>query len=462
MDFGASPRTALLVGVLVVVAALLAGAVPALRATGARMQLGLRSLGGQTPVRLGPVWTAMIVLQVACSFALLPTSVEMTWGTLRSGLLGPGFPAEEYVTARLETGASGLAEDPAADPTDGAARLADRQAELVRRLTAEPTIASATLSSSVPSEEPWVRIETEEAEPAGGASPALEIGGDRVVRVNHVDEAFFDVFEIPRLTGRAFGPADFEPGGNAVLVNRSFVFDVLGGGNPLGRRIRYRSRDAEAAASETRPDRWFEIVGVVADLEQHAGEQTVYHPAPPGHTPAVSLALRVRSDPTAAAEALREVTWRLDPALRVSRVQPLDSIYRQHAVGNYVGAAGLVAATLSVLLLSAAGIYALMSFTVNRRRKEIGIRAALGARPWRLVAGIFGRAMGRIGLGALGGVAVALLVGYFVPVTDLGGWEVPGVIPSAAAFVGLVALLALLGPARRSLRVDPVQELREG
>ena len=471
MEVGSSPRTALLVGVLAVVAALLAGAVPALQATGARMQSGLRSLGGQTPVRLGPVWTSMIVLQVACSFALLPTSVEMTWGTLRSGLLGPGFPAEEYVTARLETGASGLAEDPAADPTDGAARIADRQAELVRRLTAEPTVASATLSSSVPSEEPWVRIETEEAgsaEPAGsaggagGASPALEIGGDRVVRVNHVDEAFFDVFEIPRLTGRAFGPADFEPGGNAVLVNRSFVSEVLGGGNPLGRRIRYRSRDAEAAASETRPDRWFEIVGVVADLEKHAGEQTVYHPAPPGHTPAVSLALRVRSDPTAAADALREVAWRVDPALRVSRVQPLDSIYRQHAVGNYVGAAGLVAATLSVLLLSAAGIYALMSFTVNRRRKEIGIRAALGARPWRLVAGIFGRAMGRIGLGALGGVAVALLVGYFVPVADLGGWEVPGVIPSAAAFVGLVALLALLGPARRSLRVDPVQELREG
>lgn len=471
MEVGSSPRTALLVGVLAVVAALLAGAVPALQATGSRMQVGLRSLGGQTPVRLGPVWTSMIVLQVACSFALLPTSVEMTWGTLRSGLLGPGFPAEEYVTARLELGASGLAGDRAADPTEPVARIADRQAELVRRLTAEPTVVSATLSSSVPSEEPWLRIETEEAgsaepaEPAGGAggaSPALEIGGDRVVRVNHVDEAFFDVFEIPRLTGRAFGPADFEPGANAVLVNQSFVTDALGGGNPLGRRIRYRSRDAEAAASETRPDRWFEIVGVVADLDKHANDQTVYHPAPPGHSPGASVALRVRSDPTAAADALREVTWQVDPAFRVSRVQPLDSIFRQHAVGNYVGAAGLVAATLSVLLLSAAGIYALMSFTVNRRRKEIGIRAALGARPWRLVAGIFGRALGKIGLGALGGVAVALLVGYLVPVTDLGGWEVPGVIPSAAAFIALIALLALLGPARRSLRVDPVQELRDG
>jgi predicted permease len=446
MEIGSSPRTALLVGALAVVAALLAGAVPALQATGSRMQSGLRSLGGQTPVRLGPVWTSMIVLQVACSFALLPTSVEMTWGTLRSGLLGPGFPADEYVTARLET-------------------EADRQAELVRHLTAEPTVASVTLSSSVPSEEPWLRIETEgagSARSAGGASPGLEIGGDRVVRVNHVDEAFFDVFEIPRLAGRAFGPADFAPGANAVLVNQSFVSDVLGGGNPLGRRIRYRSGDREAAASETRPDRWFEIVGVVADLEKHASDQTVYHPAPPGQAPAVSLALRVRSDPTAAADALREVAWRLDPALRVSRVQTLDSIYRQHAVGNYVGAAGLVAATLSVLLLSAAGIYALLSFTVNRRRKEIGIRAALGARPWRLVAAIFGRAMGRIGLGAAGGVAVALLVGYLVPVADMGGWEVPGVIPSAAAFVGLIALLALLGPARRSLRVDPVQELREG
>jgi putative ABC transport system permease protein len=451
-----------LIGVLAVVAALIAGVVPALRATGPRMQVGLRSLGGQTAVRLGPVWTAMIVVQVACSFALLPTSVEMTWGTLRSGLLGPGFPAEEYLTAHLEIDASGVVDDPAADAAAGAVRVADRQAELLRRLTAEPSVVQATLSSSVPSEEPWLRIETEEAEATRGLSPGIEVGGDRVVRVNHVDDAFFDVFEIRRLTGRSFGAADFASEGSAVLVNQSFVDEVLEGGNPLGRRIRYRSHDERAAAAETRPDRWFEIVGVVADLEKHGSEQTVYHPAPPGHTPVASVALRVRSDPTAVADALREATWQVDPAFRVSRVQPLDSIFRQHAVGNYVGAAGLVAATLSVLLLSAAGIYALMSFTVNRRRKEIGIRAALGARPWRLVAGIFGRALGKIGLGALGGVAVALLIGYLVPVTDMGGWEVPGVIPSAAAFIALIALVALLGPARRSLRVDPVQELRDG
>lgn len=462
MDFRASPRTAVLIGVLAVVAALVAGVVPALRATGPRMQAGLRSLGGQTAVRLGPVWTTMIVVQVACSFALLPTSVEMTWGTLRSGLLGPGFPAEEYLTARLEMDAFGLAEDPAADSAAGAARIADRHAELLRRLTAEPSVVNATLSSSVPSEEPWLRIETEEAEATRGLSPGIEVGGDRVVRVNHVDDAFFDVFEIRRLTGRSFGPADFASDGNAVLVNQSFVDEVLEGGNPLGRRIRYRSRDAREAASETRPDRWFEIIGVVADLEEHASEQTVYHAAPPGHSSAVGLALRVRSDSTAAAQALREVTWKLDPALRVTRVQSLDLIYRQHAVGNYVGAAGLVAATLSVLLLSAAGIYALTSFTVNRRRKEIGIRSALGAQPWRLVAGILGRAMGRIGLGAAGGIAAALLVGYYVPVVDMGGWEVPGVIPAAAVFVGLVAALALLGPARRSLRVEPADELRDG
>jgi hypothetical protein len=400
----------------------------------------------------------MIVVQVACSFALLPTSVEMTWGTLRSGLLGPGFPAQEYLTARLDLDAPRLGEGPGEDSGEGpGARIADRHAELVRRLTADPAVASATLSSSIPSEEPWLPIEMEGAEATGGLSPGIEVGSRHIVRVNHVDDRFLDVLGIRRLAGRSFGPADFEPDADGVLVNRSFVDNVLEGADPLGRRIRYRNGDPESP-----PDRWFEIVGLVDDLEKHDGSQTVYHPAPPGHAPAVGLTLRVRSDSTSAATALREVGSKVDAALRVTRVQTLDSIYRQQAVGNYVGAAGLVAATLSVLLLSAAGIYALTSFTVNLRRREIGIRSALGAQSWRLVAGIFGSVMARIGLGAAGGVAVALLIGYYVPVADMGGWEVPGVIPAAAAFVALVALLALLGPARRSVRVDPVEELKGG
>ncbi len=102
-----------------------------------------------------------------------------------------------------------------------------------------------------------------------------------------------------------------------------------------------------------------------------------------------------------------------------------------------------------------------MSFTVNQRRREIGIRSALGAPPSRLLAGIFRRALGQLAIGAGAGVLVALLLGYYLPIEVIGGWNVRGVVPAAAALMMVIGLLATAGPARRGLRVDPIGELRE-
>lgn len=118
--------------------------------------------------------------------------------------------------------------------------------------------------------------------------------------------------------------------------------------------------------------------------------------------------------------------------------------------------------TLSILLLSAAGMYALLSFTVNQRRREIGIRAALGAPARLILATIFRRAALQVGSGGALGVLVALVLDHSLPAESVGGWEVPGVIPSAAVLLLVVAILAAIGPARRALRVAPIDELREG
>ena len=100
-DFSLSFTTILFAAGLAVVAALVAGVVPALKATGHRMQMGLSALGGRASMRLGATWTVLIVAQVAFSVAALPVAVEMAYGTVRSGILGPGFAAEEYLTARV-------------------------------------------------------------------------------------------------------------------------------------------------------------------------------------------------------------------------------------------------------------------------------------------------------------------------------------------------------------------------
>src|SRR6185295_6112284 len=123
---------------------------------------------------------------------------------------------------------------------------------------------------------------------------------------------------------------------------------------------------------------------------------------------------------------------------------------------------GLATVTLSVLLLSAAGLYALMSFTVTRRRREIGIRMALGARPGPMLASIFARALWQIAAGVVVGVAAALVLHRWLNIEVEGGWHIPGIVPAAAIFIMTIGLLSAAGPARRAVRVDPTEALRDG
>ena len=114
--------------------------------------------------------------------------------------------------------------------------------------------------------------------------------------------------------------------------------------------------------------------------------------------------------------------------------------------------------SLSVLLLSSAGIYALMSFTVSQRRKEIGIRIALGADRKRIIASIFSRALAQLAVGAVLGVAAGAALNRGGGLMQDSG---PVVLPLVALFMMAVGFVAALGPARRGLRIEPTEALRE-
>ena len=439
LSFHLSPGAVLYAAALSVFAAAIVGVVPAIQATRGQVQDGLRAIGaGGSGLRLGPTWTALVVAQVGFAVALLPAAVAGAWATARSGFADPGFATDEFLSAQL-----------AADPSAG------RSAELIRRLEAEPAVSAATFAMVNPGEEPAARIETETAEPSGAETSE--------VRYNRVDIDLFGVFDVPILAGRAFEPPDLPPAGEssdggAVLVNQSLARRLFGG-DALGRRLRYVDE-----RRQTGP--WFEIVGVVVDFpgsgpEMDASKLTVYHPAALESLQPAALAVRIRgAAPASFGGRLREIAAAVDPELQLRNVRSLDDALRREQWIRRLEAVALAAVTLAVLLLSSAGIYSLMSMTVSQRRKEIGIRIALGADRRRILAGVFSRALGQLAIGAALGAAVAAALQRATDGDLLQGYAAVA-LPVVALLMIVAGLLAALGPARRSLRIEPTEALRQ-
>ena len=149
MTFDVSYRTLLFVAVLALAGAAVSGLVPALQATGRLARLGAGALAGRTSVRLGGTWTTLVIAQVAFSVGVLPLAIELAWGTLRTGIVGPGFAAEEFATARITL--------------DGqpSVLFGNRQRELTQRLLADPRVVEAATALQPPGEEPWVFVDIE-------------------------------------------------------------------------------------------------------------------------------------------------------------------------------------------------------------------------------------------------------------------------------------------------------------
>jgi len=256
-------------------------------------------------------------------------------------------------------------------------------------------------------------------------------------------------------------------------VDRGFVDEVLKGRNAIGRRVRLSEGRAVDEAGSDAPRPWYEIVGVVEDLGMgHVAEQGrpagLYLPAPMGGAGtdgAVHMMVHVRGDPMALAPRLRTLATAVDPTLRLSEFQRLDEVadHLLWLIGLWLRITVVLSAI--ALLLSLAGIYAVLSFTVARRTREIGVRVALGASRRRVVIAIFRRPLTQVGLGVLAGGAL-IAAAALVPSPDtgpLGGGlslRQAALLVAYAAFMLAVCMLACIVPTRRALGVEPTEALR--
>jgi len=433
-----SPLSVLYGLALAVVAAVIIGVVPGLKATGMRVSANLQELNGRTATRLGSLWTTLIVAQVAVAVAILPAAAYVSWHVVRTELRGPAIPVDRVVVANMNLGDERI-------PLDREI-VRQRLLALIARLREEPGVTAVTFSSDVPGFGLNRHVEFEDATRQRGLTP--EVAAFRI------DVDLLRTYGARLLAGRDFEAHD-AASPTVVIVNRTFAEDVLGGTalTALGTRFRYATRQE-----------WFEVVGVVDDFPgfpRSPGsetEPTVYQPAAPGDVHPAVVSLRFGGPiPSGIAERLREVGAEVDPALQLQRVVPLSNLYDDLRSAWRMIAWAAAITTITVLLLSAAGIHALMSFTIAQRTREIGIRSALGAAPRQLVLGVFGRAMRQLSIGL--GVGSAISLATF-SAAGIGLGRGAALLVAVAIVITIVAAFAALGPARRSLRLTTVDALR--
>jgi hypothetical protein len=275
--------------------------------------------------------------------------------------------------------------------------------------------------------------------------------------MTYVSRGYFGAFGASLVAGRDFATSEYERlGGPVLIVNEAFAQNVFGRRNPIGQRVRLLSYNADETLFGVDTAQWLEIVGVVRNVGWQSPKpeeaSVMYRPTLPGGGPVSGLALRVR-DPNAFASRLRTIAAEVDPLISLTGVQQLGTVGASEARISWTLTTVAWLVGFMVLMLSATGIHALMSFTVARRTREIGIRAALGAHHGRLVAAIFSRAFLQIGAGIVVGSSIAALRGFDSPKQVM-------LLIAADAIMLVVGLAACAVPVRRALRIDPMEALR--
>jgi putative ABC transport system permease protein len=299
----------------------------------------------------------------------------------------------------------------------------------------------------------WVAVEMEQdAVPPARLTGNFE-GGFAMAAVG---AGYHDAFGASIVAGRGLHASDAAAPNRPVVVNEAFMRVV--GRNPVGARVRTLQRGSER---ELGP--WHEVVGVVTDLEMlfpadWDGAAYIYRAASTAELDPVVVAVRVAGNAAPLAPRVAALARQVDEGLQLRNIVTLEAIVAEHqapTIVSFVFPGILVGA----VVFSAAGLYALMAVAVARRTREIGIRMALGASRQRVLASVFARAGRQLGGGIMAGNSLILLIAWRTDslTADLLASSVITTVVMAA-----VGVLACAAPARRALRTQPTEALRQG
>jgi predicted permease len=433
------------------VAAVIVGVIPALKITGGKFRATLSELsGGGSGLRRGRGWTFMIVAQVAIAVALVPFSIMGIDASSKGAAASTIMAGREILTSKISFDRP----EATMDSAEAALRSVFLRRQLIGRLESDPRVATVFMMSRALGEEDDRRLIGDQAGPI--SVETSEVTAHEL----SVQAAYFDAMGIPVMAGRVFESADFVPTANAVIVNRSFMRKMFGDRSPVGARVRLRP--PRRASDTTKPPPWLTIVGVVSDypVDSTVAAPRLYRPL--SADVAGPMVIAIKMNGASAADfipALRRHALATSPMLRLDGVRTISQAFYDSFAEVRFAVLVMELITLSVTLLSAAGIYALMAFTITRRRREIGIRAALGAVPRQLLVAEMLRVMRQIAVGMAVGLLVAALTNRGMR-GDWGGRHSFDTLAGVALLMIVIGILAALRPAIGALRIQPTEALR--
>ena len=428
---------------------LIFGLVPAWQASKPDLQTALEQSGRTSGPGAGRLRfrQMLVVFQVSVAVMLVIGAgllIKSFWLLQR---VDPGFQAEGVLTAGFI-----LPHTKYSEPN----LINNFHKQLLEKISAIPGVKTATIAYDSPLHSNW----TDSVEIEGRVLPA----GSRPESANFIPVGpdYFDTVGVKLAAGRKFTSLDDQDHPGVALVNESFVKHFFPNENPIGRRIRPgppgRIWDQQKLMS-------FEIVGIVRDVKlaglDAPSEPAYYLPASQAPLDDMTLLVRTTIDPLSIVGAVRQAVWSVDPNQPLSDIKTLEKVVDDSVAQRRLNMMLMALFGGLAMLLSAVGIYGLLSHAVTQRTQEMGIRMALGAQVGDVLKLVLRQGMTL----ALAGVAIGI-AGAFA-LTRLIRGLLFGVQPNdamtfvvVAGVLTIVALVACYLPARRATKVDPLIALR--
>ncbi|HEV7683390.1 MAG TPA: ABC transporter permease [Pyrinomonadaceae bacterium] len=423
---------------------LIFGMAPAMHISKTDLQDAIKDGGSRGGSSRGTWLRGLLVVgEVAAALILLVGAGLLLKSFTRLLLVNPGFRTENVLTMRITL-------------PDGKYKSADTMAgfyrQLLDRVAPLPGVEASGIINLLPVLQAGYNGEFQVV----GQEPDVS-GKAPLVEIRMVSPDYFRALGVPLVNGRAFDARDQQGSEAVAIVNQEFARRLIPNGDPLGKYI----KDDEGPG--------IKIIGVVGNVKQFGliaptipELYTPYtQPSLPGAIQTMTLVVRTAGDPEALAPALRKEVLSVDPAQPVYEVQTMQAVIGRAVSYQRLNMQLLGIFALLAMILAVIGIYSVLSYQVSQHTREIGIRMALGARPWHvlrlilregLTLTLIGVVLGVAGAFALTRLLASLLFG--VTASD------PVTYVMVSLLLIFVALLACIVPARRATKVDPLIALR--